>query len=50
MPVHPIGEINRKGNLGSYYSVKDYLAVNPEYGTIDDFKNLVREHMLWVFT
>jgi hypothetical protein len=50
MPVHPIGEINRKGNLGSYYSVKDYLAVNPEYGTIDDFKNLVREaHALGLY-
>lgn len=43
MPIHPIGEINRKGNLGSYYSVKDYLAVNPEFGTLDDFKVLVRK-------
>lgn len=41
MPVHPIGEVNRKGTLGSYYSVKDYLAINPEYGTIDDFKSVV---------
>ncbi len=41
MPVHPIGVKNRKGPLGSYYSVKDYKAVNPEFGTIDDFKNLV---------
>ncbi len=43
MPIHPIGEVNRKGTLGSYYSVKDYLAVNPEHGTIDDFKNLVNK-------
>ncbi|MDK2910505.1 MAG: hypothetical protein PWR20_2073 [Bacteroidales bacterium] len=50
MPVHPIGEINRKGNLGSYYSVKDYLAVNPEFGTLDDFKNLVQEaHALGLY-
>jgi len=41
MPIHPIGEVNRKGSLGSYYSVKDYLAVNPEFGTIDDFKSVV---------
>ncbi len=43
MPVHPIGEKNRKGGLGSYYSVKDYTAVNPNYGTLSDFKNLVDE-------
>lgn len=42
MPIHPIGEKNRKGSLGSYYSVKDYTAVNPEYGTLEDFKRLVR--------
>ena len=41
MPIHPIGEVNRKGSLGSYYSVKDYLAINPEFGTIDDFKSVV---------
>jgi len=41
MPVHPIGEENRKGNKGSYYSVKDYKAVNPEFGTMEDFKSLV---------
>jgi glycosidase len=50
MPVHPIGEKNRKGTLGSYYSVKDYLAVNPEYGTMDDFKALVgRIHEMGMF-
>jgi 1,4-alpha-glucan branching enzyme len=41
MPIHPIGAKNRKGTLGSYYSVKDYLAVDPAYGTIDDLKALV---------
>jgi glycosidase len=43
MPINPIGEVNRKGELGSYYSIKDYLDVNPEFGNMDDFKNLVSE-------
>lgn len=43
MPVQPIGIVNRKGSLGSYYSVKDYLKVNPEFGTEADFRNLVKE-------
>lgn len=43
MPIHPISELNRKGELGSYYAVKDYKAVNPEFGTLDDFKNAVNE-------
>ncbi len=41
MPINSIGEKNRKGTLGSYYSVKDYYAINPEFGTMEDFKNLV---------
>ena len=41
MPIQPIGEENRKGSLGSYYSIKDYRDVNPEFGTLEDFKNLV---------
>jgi glycosidase len=41
MPIHPIGEVNRKGPLGSYYAVKDYLAVNPDFGTEADFRQLV---------
>ncbi len=41
MPIHPISEIKRKGTLGSYYSVADYKKVNPEFGTMDDFKSLV---------
>lgn len=43
MPIHPISEKNRKGTLGSYYAVRDYKAVNPEFGTIEDFKNTVKK-------
>ena len=41
MPVQPIGVKNRKGSLGSPYSVKDYYGINPEFGTLADFKSLV---------
>ena len=41
MPVYPISEKNRKGELGSYYAVKDYKAFNPEFGTLDQFKATV---------
>jgi glycosidase len=41
MPIHPIGIVNRKGSLGSYYSSKDYYDINPEFGTHADFKALV---------
>ena len=41
MPLHPIGVQNRLGSLGSYYSVRDYRAVNPEFGTLEDFKEVV---------
>jgi glycosidase len=43
MPVNPIGIKNRKEALGSYYSVKDYKDVNPEFGTLEDFKKLLAE-------
>ncbi|HET6558853.1 MAG TPA: alpha-amylase family glycosyl hydrolase [Prolixibacteraceae bacterium] len=43
MPIHPISEKNRKGTLGSYYSVRDFKAVNPEFGTMADFKSLVNQ-------
>jgi glycosidase len=43
MPVQPIGEKNRKGTLGSYYAVRDYTAINPEFGNLDDFKALVKQ-------
>jgi glycosidase len=41
MPIHPIGKVNRLGTLGSYYSISDYKAANPEFGSIDDFRQLV---------
>lgn len=43
MPIQPIGIENRKGVLGSYYSISDYTAVNPEFGTMEDFVNLVNQ-------
>lgn len=43
MPINPIGNKNRLGSLGSPYSVKDFLSVNPEFGTLEDFKTLVNE-------
>ena len=50
MPIQPIGVKNRKGGLGSYYSIKDYMAVNPEFGTMDDFKVLVKKaHKLGMY-
>lgn len=41
MPIHPIGIKNKKGDLGCPYAIKNYREVNPEYGTLEDFKNLV---------
>jgi glycosidase len=41
MPVHPVGRLKAKGSVGSPYAVKDYYAVNPDYGTKDDFHQLV---------
>jgi glycosidase len=43
MPVQPIGKLNRKGSLGSPYSISDYTAINAEYGTEADFKAFVDE-------
>jgi glycosidase len=43
MPIYPIGELNRKGGSGSYYSIQDYKAVNPEFGTMEDFEALVKK-------
>ena len=40
MPIYPIGLKNRKGILGSYYSIRDYQAVNPDHGTFRDFHSL----------
>lgn len=50
MPVQPIGVKNRKEPLGSYYSIRDYKKVNPEFGTEEDFKNLVtKTHELGMY-
>ena len=43
MPIHPISKTNRKGTLGSYYSISDYKAVNPEFGNKDDLDKLIKE-------
>lgn len=43
MPIHPIGEANRKGSLGSPYAVRDYRAVSPELGTEAEFRAFVDE-------
>lgn len=43
MPVHPISQDGKKGDLGSYYAVKDYKAFNPEFGSIDEFKETVKK-------
>ena len=40
LPIHPIGTEKRKGSLGSPYAIRDYRAVNPEFGTMDDFVHL----------
>jgi glycosidase len=50
MPTFPIGVVNRKGKLGSYYSVKDYMAVNPEFGTMKDLKYVIdKTHELGMY-
>jgi cyclomaltodextrinase / maltogenic alpha-amylase / neopullulanase len=41
MPIHPMGKLKAKGTLGSPYAVRDYDAINPDYGTADDLKQLV---------
>ncbi|MBR5076336.1 MAG: DUF3459 domain-containing protein [Bacteroidales bacterium] len=41
MPMYRIGEVERKGSLGSYYAIADYTEVNPEFGTMQDFEDLL---------
>jgi cyclomaltodextrinase len=41
MPIHPVGKLKAKGTLGSPYAVRDYDAINPEYGTGEDLKRLI---------
>jgi glycosidase len=41
VPIHPIGELNRRGQIGSLDAIKDFYAVNPEFGILKDFQSLV---------
>jgi len=43
MPITPIAQKNKKGVLGSYYAASDYISINPEFGTLDDFRILVKD-------
>jgi cyclomaltodextrinase / maltogenic alpha-amylase / neopullulanase len=43
MPIHPIGQEKKKGTIGSPYAVRDYYAINPDYGVKEDLQRLVRE-------
>jgi len=43
MPIHPIGTKNKKGKLGCPYAIKNYREVNPEYGSLKDFKSLINK-------
>jgi glycosidase len=43
MPVHPLGQKMKKGSIGSPYCVQDFYAINPDYGTTNDFKRLIDE-------
>jgi len=43
MPITPISRKKRLGTLGSYYACADYVEINPEYGTVEDFRWLVAE-------
>ncbi len=43
MPIHPIGQVDKKGSLGCPYSIQDYRGVNPEYGTRQDFAHLIEQ-------
>ena len=43
MPIHPIGIDGRKGTLGSYYAIRNYCDINPEFGTMADFEAFLAE-------
>lgn len=43
MPIHPIGAKMKKGSIGSPFAVRDFYAINPDYGTTNDFKRLIEE-------
>lgn len=50
MPITPISQTDRKGALGSYYAAAHYTAINPEFGTMDDWKALVKQAHVLGFT
>ena len=43
LPIHEIGVLHRKGSFGSPYAVKDYFSITPDYGSLNDFKQLLSE-------
>ncbi|WP_374329470.1 alpha-amylase family glycosyl hydrolase [Soonwooa sp.] len=43
MPITPIAQQNKKGTLGSPYAAQDYTSINPEFGTLQDFKDVVNK-------
>ena len=43
MPIHPSGELKKKGTLGSAYAVRDYYAIDPALGGKEDLRRLVQE-------
>lgn len=43
LPIHPIGTLNRKGDMGSPYAIIDYYTINSEYGTLSDFQQLIEQ-------
>jgi glycosidase len=43
MPITPISQLHRLGTLGSYYACSSYVQINEEFGTLQDFKQLVQQ-------
>ena len=43
MPIQPLGQVKKKGTYGSPYSIRDYYAINPDYGTKEDLHRLIDE-------
>lgn len=43
LPIHPIGQKQKKGSLGCPYSIQNYRKINPEYGTLEDFESLIKK-------
>src|SRR5438309_11882623 len=43
MPITPISKKEQKGSLGSYYACSDYVSVNPEFGSLEDYRSLVQQ-------